>query len=223
SRIGEAEPENTAPRARLVVAARTSLEDKVQSGEFREDLYYRLNVFPIQVPPLRERAEDIPELLNELAARIEHSHGVTVRFNSAACQSLRRHPWPGNVRELANLVERLSILRPNQVIGLSDLPANYQHLTEEEFARMEREALVPATADVAGEGGEEGADEPMEAPVAGLSAESLRRYLTNFEKQLIEAALDTCDWDIPSTAEHLQTSAAQLDQLMKKHGLKARE
>src|SRR5690606_3352461 len=126
-------------------------------------------------------------------------------------------------RELANLVERLSIIRPNEVIGLSDLPANYQHVTEEEIVAMESVALAgQAATDGRAEAIEE---EPVAEPETGvprdrLSAESLRRYLGNFEKQLLEVALEDCSWDMDGTAEHLQTGLAQLDQLMKKHGLK---
>ncbi|NIQ08713.1 MAG: sigma-54-dependent Fis family transcriptional regulator, partial [Gammaproteobacteria bacterium] len=78
----------------------------------REDLYYRLNVFPIDMPPLRERVEDIPLLIKELVTRLEHQKRGSVRLTQSAIMALCQYHWPGNVRELANLVERLVIMYP---------------------------------------------------------------------------------------------------------------
>ncbi|MES2624300.1 MAG: sigma-54-dependent Fis family transcriptional regulator [Pseudomonadota bacterium] len=112
---------------RVVAATRYSLEDKIKQGDFRQDLYYRLSVVPIEIPPLRDHAEDIPDLIKELLSRLENKEHSSIRFNSAAIQSLQHHSWPGNVRELANLVERMCIIKPHEVIGLNDLPQEYQH------------------------------------------------------------------------------------------------
>ncbi len=98
---------------RVIAATHKHLEDMIESGDFREDLYYRLNVFPIEMPALRDRVEDIPLLINELISRMEKEKRGSLRMNSAAIMSLCRHDWPGNVRELANLVERLSIMHPS--------------------------------------------------------------------------------------------------------------
>jgi two-component system, NtrC family, nitrogen regulation response regulator NtrX len=94
--------------ARVVAATNRQLEDGLHHGSFREDLFFRLNVFPIELPPLRERLEDLPALVAHLAERIRPRHAVS--FTDAALQALAAYSWPGNVRELANLVERLSIL-----------------------------------------------------------------------------------------------------------------
>ncbi|MCG8537913.1 MAG: sigma-54 dependent transcriptional regulator, partial [Pseudomonadales bacterium] len=83
---------------RVIAATHQNLEDHINDGKFREDLYYRINVFPIEMPPLRERTEDIPLLLNELVARVENEKRGSIRFNSAAIMGLCRHEWPGNVR-----------------------------------------------------------------------------------------------------------------------------
>lgn len=112
---------------RVVTATRHNLEDRIRQGSFRQDLYYRLSVVPIDIPPLRHRAEDIPELVKELMSRLENKEHSSVRFNSAAILSLQQHFWPGNVRELANLVERMCIIKPNEVIGVNDLPQEYQY------------------------------------------------------------------------------------------------
>jgi two-component system nitrogen regulation response regulator NtrX len=94
--------------ARVVAATNRQLEDAVSEGGFREDLFFRLNVFPIHLPPLRERLEDLPALVSHLAARVRPRHAVS--FTDAALEALSSYSWPGNIRELANLVERLSIL-----------------------------------------------------------------------------------------------------------------
>jgi two-component system nitrogen regulation response regulator NtrX len=94
--------------ARVIAATNRHLGDAVTSGAFREDLFFRLNVFPIHLPPLRERLEDLPALVAHLAERVRPRHAA--RFTDAALESLASYSWPGNVRELANLVERLSIL-----------------------------------------------------------------------------------------------------------------
>ncbi|MCV6626072.1 MAG: sigma-54 dependent transcriptional regulator, partial [Cellvibrionaceae bacterium] len=107
---------------RIIAATHRNLESMIEEGTFREDLYYRLNVFPIEMPSLRDREEDIPLLLNELVSRLESENRGSIRFNSAAILSLCRHQWSGNVRELANLVERMAIMYPYGVVGVQDLP-----------------------------------------------------------------------------------------------------
>ncbi|HTU01208.1 MAG TPA: sigma-54 dependent transcriptional regulator [Candidatus Sulfotelmatobacter sp.] len=107
---------------RIVAATNKHLADEVKAGRFREDLYYRLNVVSLTLPPLRERKEDIPLLVEYLLARLRTSHGPTRAISPDAMRQLAEYPWPGNVRELANMVERLIILAPGQVIGTNDLP-----------------------------------------------------------------------------------------------------
>ena len=116
---------------RIIAATHKNLEEMIESGDFREDLFYRLNVFPIEMPPLRERTEDIPLLINELVSRMEHEKRGSVRFNAAAIMSLCQHSWPGNVRELANLVERMAIMYPHGVIGISELPKKFRYIEED--------------------------------------------------------------------------------------------
>ena len=109
---------------RFVCATNRDPLREVEEGRFREDLYYRLHVFPIEMPPLRERIEDLPLLLNELITRLENEKRGSIRFSSAAIMSLCQHPWPGNVRELANLVERMAIMHPHGVIGVASCRAS---------------------------------------------------------------------------------------------------
>jgi NtrC-family two-component system response regulator AlgB len=108
---------------RLMAATNVDLEQAVREGRFREDLYYRLNVVPIVVPPLRERLEDVVPLAERLLAFFgRSSHRVFLGFTDEAKAALRSHPWPGNVRELRNVVERASILCRTESVGLESLP-----------------------------------------------------------------------------------------------------
>src|SRR5437764_23922 len=101
---------------RVIAATNRKLETAVAGGKFRADLYYRLNVVPLQLPPLRERREDVPALAAHFL------RGKNRRLSPQALDALRRHSWPGNVRELQNLIERLTVLRPEGELQLEDLP-----------------------------------------------------------------------------------------------------
>lgn len=107
---------------RILAATHCDLEAKIAEGLFREDLYYRLNVFPITLPLLRERAQDIPLLINDFLSKLKESHQVEVRLTDAALTALCKYSWPGNIRQLANVVERLTILYPGKTIDIIDLP-----------------------------------------------------------------------------------------------------
>ncbi|HEV7613222.1 MAG TPA: sigma-54 dependent transcriptional regulator [Steroidobacteraceae bacterium] len=112
---------------RIIAATHRDLDAAIGAGRFREDLYYRLNVFPVQMPPLRERLEDLPVLIEHLVQRQGQIAGRHVRLDKEAMNCLARNPWPGNVRELANLLERLAILYPEQTVTATDLPERYRN------------------------------------------------------------------------------------------------
>ncbi len=118
--------DRTAPfEARLLAATHRDLQGMVREGGFREDLFYRLNVLPIRVPPLRERPEDIPPLVNQLLRRYATKGGVPVPFvTPEAMRAICQHPWRGNVRELANILERALILVEDGRIDLDQIPAD---------------------------------------------------------------------------------------------------
>jgi sigma-54 specific flagellar transcriptional regulator A len=111
---------------RIIAATHRDLDAAIIAGRFREDLYYRLNVFPLQMPPLRERLDDLPILIEHLVQRHDHSAGRSIQLDQAAMNCLARNRWPGNVRELANLLERLAILFPAQTVTAADLPDRYR-------------------------------------------------------------------------------------------------
>lgn len=106
---------------RLIAATNRNLEKLVEQGAFREDLYYRLNVFPIWIPPLRKRAEDIPLLVHHFAVKFNERYGLNKSFSVEAIAELQKKPWKGNVRELQNLVERLIISSDEPVIRVKDV------------------------------------------------------------------------------------------------------
>lgn len=123
-RVGGAETKRC--DVRIVAATHRDLATAVEEGRFRADLYYRLNVFPVVVPSLRDRREDIPQLISELALENEQRGAPPVHFSPEASLQLQRCEWPGNVRELANLVERLSILVQDRAVEVDDLPSDYR-------------------------------------------------------------------------------------------------
>jgi two-component system, NtrC family, nitrogen regulation response regulator NtrX len=120
TRIGGAKPIQV--DVRVLSATNKHLEDEIAAGRFREDLLYRLNVVPIDVPPLRERLEDVPALVAHFANQISASAGVPgARFSDEAIARFRERRWPGNIRELRNAVERALILAPGKVVTGADI------------------------------------------------------------------------------------------------------
>ncbi len=118
---------------RIIAATHRNLEEAIARGNFRGDLFYRLNVFPIEMPSLRERADDLATLVQEFAQSNFRAGRPMLELSDPAMRALRGYAWPGNVRELGNLIERLSILNGEQVVELCDLPPRYrEHLGDEE-------------------------------------------------------------------------------------------
>ncbi|MBI5230936.1 MAG: sigma 54-interacting transcriptional regulator [Coriobacteriales bacterium] len=141
--------------ARIVSATNRDLEAMVASGDFREDLYWRLNVVPVFLPPLRERREDLPLLLDFFLGRFAADLGRPVRFSPDALRLLMRYPWPGNIRELENTVQRLVVLAEGAQIDASDLPPhillhdapdvpNGSMTLDEEVEALERRRILEA-------------------------------------------------------------------------------
>lgn len=210
---------------RVIAATHRQLESMIAAGDFREDLYYRLNVFPIEVPALRERQEDVPTLMRKLTARFQHDNGVGVRFTDRALESLSKHRWPGNVRELNNLIERLTIMHPNQLVDVQDLPPKYQHLDhqprEPEYPDelLEREALNAIFTEDEPEPEREETSIPTssELPEEGVN---LKDMLGDIEQQMIRQALDKTNGVVAKAAELLGMRRTTLVEKMKKHQIK---
>jgi sigma-54 specific flagellar transcriptional regulator A len=111
---------------RIIAATHRNIEEAIEQGQFRGDLFYRLNVFPIEMPSLRERADDLDALVHEFALANVRAGRPMLEFSTSAMQALRAYLWPGNVRELGNLVERLSVLNGEQRVEVMDLPPRYR-------------------------------------------------------------------------------------------------
>lgn len=222
---------------RIVAATHQGLEEMIKKGDFREDLYYRLNVFPIDTPALRERKEDIPLLLQELIARLESDQGHSVRFTEQAIESLMEHPWAGNVRELANLVERMIIMYAEQVVNVSELPLKYRHIEVEAYQPEYPEELLEKDAINSMFGGfdydddnqdkavPQGPDEdfigfgqpsPETLPEDGLN---LKEHLADLEVALIVQSLQRHDWVVARAAELLGMRRTTLVEKMRKYDL----
>ena len=216
-RVGSNKTQNA--DVRIIAATHKNLEQMIEVGSFREDLFYRLNVFPIEMAPLRERVEDIPLLMHELISRMEIEKRGSIRFNSAAIMSLCQHDWPGNVRELANLVERMAIMHPYGVIGVMELPKKFRYVDDEDeqMAISLREELEERTAIGAGLSG---VHSPASLPAEGLD---LKDYLGNLEQGLIQQALDEAGGVVARAAERLRIRRTTLVEKMRKYGMNRRD
>ncbi|MCB1671988.1 MAG: sigma-54 dependent transcriptional regulator [Gammaproteobacteria bacterium] len=188
---------------RLIAATHQDLENQIAEGKFRLDLFYRLNVFPIELPALRDRSEDIPQLIN---AFIKARSGPTqepISFAGDALQTLMNHPLPGNVRELENLVERLSILHPGETIDCAKLPVRYQQHGSLQSPLTE---LIRA----------DQVREVAELPAANGQKINLKQYLASLERSLICRALEQSDWVVTRAAQTLSVRRTTLIEKIRK-------
>jgi sigma-54 specific flagellar transcriptional regulator A len=206
---------------RIVAATHRDLETMIVDNTFREDLYYRLNVFPIEMPCLSERRDDVPLLLHELVSRVFNEGRGKVRFTQRAIESLKEHPWSGNVRELSNLVERLTILFPGGLVDVNDLPHKYRYIEVPEYCveiseeQLERDALASIFSD----------EEPVEIPETRFPSElppegvNLKDLLAELEIDMIRQALEQQDSVVARAAEMLGIRRTTLVEKMRKYGL----
>ena len=225
-RVGGTRP--IACNVRIIAATHRNLETMIEQDKFREDLYYRLNVFPIDSPALRERQEDIPLLLQELVVRIQDENQTTVKFTEQAIRSLMDHPWAGNVRELSNLVERLTILHPNQLIDVHELPIKYQHGDVEHYEPdypeevLERQAFNELFAESASSDDDDVHDTALpQATETALPDEgvNLKEYLSELEINLVMQALEQSEWVVARAADRLGMRRTTLVEKMRKYNI----
>ena len=193
---------------RILSATNHDLQRAVRSGAFREDLYFRLQVIPLAIPPLRERGDDILELVEHFSEQfLQRTGQARPRWRSDALQLLREYPWPGNVRELANIVERLAILHPGAMI-------TGQQVEDVLIVDREEDAVIPVTTPtrtrqrVSDESGARG-------PV------SLAERLDSFERTVIARALAEAGGNVADAARRLQTDRPNLYRRMKRLGISA--
>ena len=193
---------------RIIAATHRDLEAAIQAGTFREDLYYRLSVFPLQMPSLRERLEDLPALIEHLVQRQGGAAGQRIRLLPCAIASLAGNPWRGNVRELSNLLERLAILYPGQSIAAADLPERY---------RGPATALPPLAPAEAPEA-TAGSGNLAALPSGGLD---LQGHLSAIEIGLIRQALTQADGTVAEAARLLRMRRTTLVEKLRKYRLSA--
>ncbi len=201
---------------RIIAATHRDLEEYIKQGGFREDLYYRLNVFPIEMPPLQDRIEDIPLLINELITRMEHEQRGSVRLTPAAIMALCQYPWPGNVRELSNLVERLVIIFPYGVVDVRDLPEKFRG----HFVPVDGEPVMAIHLSEDHHPVTPSGQTREHLPVEGLD---LKEHLTSLEYSLIKQALDEANGVVAHAAKRLQMRRTTLVEKMRKYGLHRQE
>jgi len=209
---------------RIIAATHRNLEKEIEEKRFREDLFYRLNVFPIEVPALRERAEDIPYLIQDLVARMQAANRGSVRLTAQALAVLMQHHWPGNVRELSNLIERLAIIYPEGLVDAADLPEKFQGYevpsnTSPVWAEVVGDAAhvsspsdtpqallpsmpLPATA-----------VKSIQLPEQGID---LKEYLSELENELIRQALEECNGVVAHAAKLLNMRRTTLVEKLRK-------
>jgi two-component system, NtrC family, nitrogen regulation response regulator NtrX len=176
---------------RVIAATNKDLEAEIEKGTFRDDLYFRLNVIPMRVPPLKERGEDIPSLARAFMEEFSMSTNIEPKeMTEAAVEMLKAYDWPGNVRELRNLIERLMIMVPDRVIDREDIPAPFN-----------KGAAAQGDLDVS------------------LRAASLKEAKNEFEKAFIESKLREFDGNISQTAEAIGVERSNLHKKIKGYGL----
>jgi two-component system nitrogen regulation response regulator NtrX len=176
---------------RVLAATNKDLKAEIEKGSFRDDLYFRLNVIPINVPPLRERREDIPELMDEFLREMSLRTNLELKeFSEKAISTLRNYHWPGNVRELKNLVERLVIMTPEKTIHARDIPPPFNK-----------------------------ASEVKEVAETFLSEGSFKEAKMRFEKEFIERKLREFNGNISQTAEAIGIERSNLHKKIKAYGL----
>lgn len=199
-RVGSNKPIQS--NVRIISATHRDLEKAIHDGTFREDLYYRLNVFPIEMPAIRERVEDISFLVNDLLTRIESENRGSVRLSPNAVKKICQYSWPGNVRELANLMERLVVMHPHGIVDVTDLPKKFRAPETEIITKIFQ------------------TNWQKELPNEGLD---LRDHLSTLELQYIKQALEQTHGVIAKAAQFLNLRRTTLIEKMKKYGLMEEE
>ncbi len=190
---------------RIIAATNANLEGKIKAGAFREDLYYRLNVFPIEMPTLRDRPEDVQEIIEDLLIRLAHDGHGRFEFTADAIVTLSQYPWPGNIRELSNLIQRLAILHPNSSVSTQDLPLKFTHAVLHPESHEIRDSQLAV----------KGANDA----IILHEGFNLRRHINQIELRYIHKALHDCGGVVAHAAEKLGMRRTTLVEKMRKYGI----
>ncbi len=196
--------------AKILAATNLDLENAIQRGEFREDLFYRLNVVPIELPPLRKRADDLPSLVQHFVTKLSRDLGTDPRrLDTSVLDLFARYPWPGNIRELEATIHRALVLTPGDVLTAKDFPWIL------ESPLIAREGTTPA-------GGAAKSAIALD-PSTPIDAETFERVLDGVEKELIERALAESRGRIRDAARRIGLARNTLKAKMSKYGLRGQE
>lgn len=205
---------------RIIAATNRPLEQMIANATFRPDLFYRLNVLPIMLPPLRERREDLPPLIEFMMKKFNKLHNRTIRgMEARSLNALRLYNWPGNIRELENVIEHAFILESSDTIMLEALPGNIQGLMEK---NPEKRVTAPAAADAEGESAMvsfSGAEAQLSMGGGDSSDLNFPLLKEKFEKDFIIKALKAFDGRVNQTAEHTQMTKVTLLRKLEKYGI----
>ncbi|MEN2994798.1 MAG: sigma-54 dependent transcriptional regulator [Thermodesulfovibrio sp.] len=185
---------------RIIAATNKDLENEVKEGRFREDLFWRLNVVPVVIPPLRERKEDIPLLCDYFIEKFSKKFGYSLKIKPEVMEIFLNYTWPGNVRELENLIERLYVLNEDGIVDIKDIPEKIK-FGEYSFKRE----LIP---------------EDLNPFSAGID---LNEVLREYEKKLILHALNLHGWVKSKAAKYLNINRTTLIEKMKRLNIKDNE
>jgi sigma-54 dependent transcriptional regulator, flagellar regulatory protein len=209
---------------RVIAATHRNLETQIANGGFREDLFYRLNVFPIEMPALRERADDLPELIAAITRQLADSGRGRVSLTGETVNALKHYHWPGNVRELHNLLERLAVLHPNAQVRVTDLPARYRAGVPDAPAMPAAAPASPPARAVAAEQERAPAvatDPSTLGPRATLPPQGidLKGHMAELELELIQAALQQANGVVAHAAPLLGLRRTTLVEKLRKYGI----
>jgi len=197
-RIGGTKPINV--NVRIITATNKNLENEVREKRFREDLFWRLNVVPVVIPPLRERKEDIPLLCDHFVEKFSQKFGYSLKIKPEVMDLFLNYSWPGNVRELENLIERLYVLNEGGTVDIDDIPEKIR-FSEDSFSKE----LIP---------------DDLNPFVSGID---LNEVLKEYEKKLILHALNFHGWVKSRAAKYLNINRTTLIEKMKRLGIKNNE
>ena len=213
---------------RLICATHQNIEKKIDEGSFRADLFYRINVFPIEIPTLSERKDDIPELINHILSEISEAGSKIPKFDDSSITALKEYIWPGNIRELRNVIERASIIFPEKVISAKNIRENLIRVnipdTEEE-----KDTIWDMTNNLADFNSKKIEDNDGEVSIPHpshykkwfdiLDKIDLRRHLSEVELILIESSLKKADGSVTKAAQSLKINRTTLIEKMKKYSI----
>ncbi len=221
---------------RVVAATHRVLEEEIKAGRFRADLYYRLNVVPLQVQPLRSRRDELPALIRHFAKLFADQDTSAIEFTDGFLDIMQRYEWPGNVRELSNMIHRLSVLYPGQTLHMnhvapSMLPAGMAELVTETTDSDQGSLFDLMTQDdssAASDGGVVESESDVESIVMHAQGfedfrqrgQSLKGMLSDIEQDLIERALQESDGNVSRCAKLLRMQRTTLIERIKKYNLK---